>query len=250
MIALKQNLNLHYIVLGTGGTGGYLIENLARLLATTDNNNMLTIIDGDSVETKNLVRQNFFTDDLDKNKAEVLYQRYATFFPELVNKMQVSTDFIESTADVKELLTLLDGYVPVIIGAVDNNSTRHLISEAMKESEIPAIYIDAGNNERTGQVIIGTSHIAEIANDNEFMPEETKVDTPMAVDVFPEEFSKDKLPTELSCAEHAISAPQNIAANILSATTLFMIVNKLQAGEMISNSVYKFDSSTISISKG
>ena len=51
--------------------------------------------------------------------------------------------------------------------------------------------------------------------------------------VFPEVLQDtDKFPTELSCAEASVSAPQSIAANITAATAVVdMIYNILTVGE-------------------
>ena len=67
-IPVRKKLNIH--VIGAGGTGGYAVTYLARLLAGGEH--VIHVYDGDRVETKNLRRQNFTKNDLDKNKAEAL----------------------------------------------------------------------------------------------------------------------------------------------------------------------------------
>ena len=68
------------IMLGAGGTGGYIAPHLYRLLHTLERPVKVIIADGDTVEQKNLVRQNFITSDLGRNKAQVLAERYASAF--------------------------------------------------------------------------------------------------------------------------------------------------------------------------
>ena len=69
------------IVLGAGGTGGYLIPHLYRIAFADDKRNYRIIIcDGDIVEPKNLIRQNFVKQDIGRNKAAVLAERYAGAF--------------------------------------------------------------------------------------------------------------------------------------------------------------------------
>ena len=48
------------IVLGAGGTGGYVIPHLYRIAFARQGDVRIIICDGDIVERKNLVRQNAF----------------------------------------------------------------------------------------------------------------------------------------------------------------------------------------------
>lgn len=55
--------HVEFIVVGAGGTGGFLISAIARLMkeieSTTNKTASCTIIDHDLVEEKNIPRQNF-----------------------------------------------------------------------------------------------------------------------------------------------------------------------------------------------
>lgn len=65
------------VVLGAGGTGGYLIPHLYQIVfADSERLYRIIICDGDIVEKKNLVRQNFVEQDIGRNKAAVLAERY------------------------------------------------------------------------------------------------------------------------------------------------------------------------------
>ena len=55
-------------IVGAGGTGGFVIDHLARLIANEDI--QIHLIDGDVVEHKNLTRQSFTVEDLGVRKAE------------------------------------------------------------------------------------------------------------------------------------------------------------------------------------
>ena len=68
------------VMLGAGGTGGHIAPHLYRLLYALDRPVRFIICDGDVVEQKNLVRQNFIPADLGENKAQVLAERYSTVF--------------------------------------------------------------------------------------------------------------------------------------------------------------------------
>lgn len=65
------------LLLGAGGTGGYVAPHLYRLMHTLNRTVRINIVDGDLVEAKNLVRQNFCAAILAKNKAKVLATRYS-----------------------------------------------------------------------------------------------------------------------------------------------------------------------------
>ena len=68
------------LLLGAGGTGGYVAPHLYRLMHTLNRPVRINIVDGDLVEAKNLVRQNFCAADLGENKAKVLATRYSEAF--------------------------------------------------------------------------------------------------------------------------------------------------------------------------
>ena len=55
------------VMLGAGGTGGHIAPHLYRLLYALDRPVRFIICDGDVVEEKNLVRQNFIPADLGEN---------------------------------------------------------------------------------------------------------------------------------------------------------------------------------------
>lgn len=64
------------VMLGAGGTGGYVAPYVFRLLHMLDRPARFVVCDGDIVEPKNLDRQNFVPADLGENKARVLAERY------------------------------------------------------------------------------------------------------------------------------------------------------------------------------
>lgn len=202
-------------LLGAGGTGGYVVPHLYRLLHTLDRCTKVVICDGDIVEKKNLIRQNFIHADLGKNKAQVLAERYAAAFG---LEASYIPDFIEDEHTLLELVKP-DTYptgpysyqreeaLSILIGCVDNNKSRQLCHRVFKASN-NLIYIDSGNSEFTGQVVCGVRRKGRAY----YKP---------IGDVFPDILGDtDKFPTELSCAEAAISAPQSVMANIMAGTAV------------------------------
>ena len=217
------------VMLGAGGTGGHIAPHLYRLLYALNRPVRFIICDGDVVEEKNLVRQNFIPADLGENKAKVLAERYSGVFG---METEYVPDFVESE---ERLMSLLEPYVwrqyssytetnivreqVILIGAVDNNKSRQLCHSVFYKSH-ELIYIDSGNGEHTGQVVCG------IRSGGRTMYRPVGALYP---DVLEE---TDKFPTELSCAEASLSAPQSIAANITAATAVVDIIyNILALGE-------------------
>lgn len=223
------------VMLGAGGTGGHIAPHLYRLLYALDRPVRFIICDGDVVEQKNLVRQNFIPADLGENKAKVLAERYSTVFG---LETEYIPSFIESENELKSLLTPVVWHVDyrhticeqiILIGAVDNNKSRQLCHKVFQQMP-ELIYIDSGNGEYTGQVVCGIRRGG-------------KTYYPPIGTVYPDVLEDtDKFPTELSCAEASVSAPQSIAANITAATAVVdMVYNILALGD---SSVRKITFST------
>jgi PRTRC genetic system ThiF family protein len=216
------------VMLGAGGTGGHIAPHLYRLLYALNRPVRFIICDGDIVEQKNLVRQNFIPADLGENKAQVLAERYSTVFG---METEYVPSFIESEETLKELIkprvtysgcyprTVVDKELVILIGAVDNNRSRQMCHRVFYEAE-ELIYIDSGNSEHTGQVVCGIRSGGRTL----YKP---------VGKLYPEVLKEtDKFPTELSCAEASISAPQAMTANITAATAVVdMIYNILTLGE-------------------
>lgn len=195
------------IMLGAGGTGGHIAPHLYRLLYTLERPVKVIIADGDLVEQKNLVRQNFIAADLGRNKAQVIAQRYVAAFG---MEAQYIPDFIENEERLLKLVEperlpawlypdLQPQELSILIGAVDNNRSRKLCHQVFQKSE-NLIYIDSGNGEYTGQVVCGIRRKGRTY----YKP---------VGSVYPDVLEEtDKFPTQLSCAEAAVSAPQSMAA--------------------------------------
>jgi PRTRC genetic system ThiF family protein len=175
-------------IVGAGGTGSYVVPHIARMITTLDYPVSLTIIDGDHIEKKNLIRQNFCAADIGMNKAEVLATRYAAAFG------------IE-VAYRASYLTAQDVIRPgLIITCTDNLRSRMLIRNALTDSYTDRVWIDCGNEETNGQVIISQSKQAWCSH-------AYRLPTPF--DIFPEylETVMKEKKIEESCAEHDVASP-------------------------------------------
>ena len=228
------------VMLGAGGTGGYVAPYLFRLLHMLDRPARFIICDGDLVEAKNLDRQNFVEADLGENKARVLSERYSAV---LGMETEYVPNFIETLPELMPLIEPgeweTDDYprrkvreMVLLLGCVDNNRTRQLCHEAFKKS-IDLIYIDSGNGMHTGQIVCGirsggyTGQVVCGVRKNG-----RTVRRPIG-GVHPEMLKiTDRFPSEVSCAEAAQADPQSIVANVTAATAvLTMVYNILTHGE-------------------
>lgn len=215
----KKDIPCKLVMLGAGGTGGYIAPHLYRLLHVLPRETRFIIADGDLVEEKNLIRQNFIRPDIGQNKAKVLAERYADTFGLAA---QYIPEYIEGE---ERLYSLLHNYdydeeLVILIGAVDNNKSRalcHWVFSRLKN----IIYIDAGNGEDSGQVVCGIRR----GGRNFFAP---------VASLYPEVLEPtDRFPSELSCAQAAQAAPQSVIANLMAATTVVAFVyNILAAGNL------------------
>lgn len=230
------------VMLGAGGTGGYAAPHIYRLVHTLERPVRFLIADGDIVEEKNLVRQNFTEADLGLNKARVVAERYSGVFG---LETSYVPDFIESPEKLEELIKpdirRVSEYssktvkeLVILIGAVDNNRSRQLCHEVFMKAE-NLVYIDSGNGEDTGQVVCGircrgTTYYKPVG---ELYPDMAQAD--------------DLFPSEVSCADASVSAPQTIAANLMAATAVVtMIYNILVVGKSTVQQV-TFSTKTVNI---
>ena len=158
------------VLVGTGGTGGYIVPQLYRLLYALDRPIRVILCDGDLVEEKNLGRQNFIEADLGKNKAMVLAERYSNAFgietsyiPQYVEDEEMLEELLEPlqypqnryvTNQNGEAVRKVISEIVILIGAVDNNRSRQVFHSVFQRAK-ELIYIDSGNSKASGQVICG-----------------------------------------------------------------------------------------------
>lgn len=243
----------HIIVVGAGGTGGYLIPNLARQVSIQNqlrqSENLpphtLTVVDADVVESKNLIRQNFVSQDIGKNKASVMASRYSRGYQMNINFVSEYIKEPQQLVNIASANMHGDGYDSlVLIDCVDNNKTRQVFHQFFLNpfsdkngNFVNRYFLSSGNEEFNGQVIF-SMHTHQQNPDSSMrnvlsMLESQDIsnmnyNSVNLFDIFPDTLdSSDDFPDEASCADNAVSAPQNIFTNMTAANILFGFMNRL-----------------------
>ena len=102
------------VVVGCGGTGGWVAESLCRVLPQEAH---LILVDYDRVEVPNLLRQNFTRADLDQFKSECLAKRLSSKYDRAIGYSTLPFNF-ETRG--------------IIVGCVDNGAARRDIASIIK----------------------------------------------------------------------------------------------------------------------
>ncbi len=178
------------ILVGVGGTGSRLLTGLAQVhhaLRALDQPGLeVHAIDGDAVSDANVGRQLFSPSDVGRNKAEVLTTRVNMHYglawkayPQMFSK------------DIKLRSRLLANYhyvSSILITAVDTVAARKKIIKAM--SSKADYWLDTGNTQDTGQVVLGTVGKREV--DQPKRAKNTVPRLPTVLDLYPDMAAHDK----------------------------------------------------------
>lgn len=130
-------------VVGLGGIGSYLVEPLSRYLSNEYKEIEITLIDGDSYETKNECRQRFSSLD---NKAAVTATDLSPKFPNILFKAK------RNYIDVDNVTTFIREN-DIVFLCVDNHNTRKIVSDRCDELDNVTL-ISGGNEYTDGNVVI------------------------------------------------------------------------------------------------
>lgn len=211
-------------VIGTGGTGGYMIPPLVRLLQyhTATRNNVVTIFDGDVFEDKNQSRQMMTPDYVGQNKAMAMAEMCQTMGLTNVNYVD---EFITMTSFIPYLE---ESDAPLIIAAVDNDATRAAIIDAIDItcSDKDFFFITPGNSDGEEEVRGQTLWFGRINGES--------------VGINPKNYPNisqpdDEIPRAGSCARMQQSRPQLITANFMAAATTLTVLQNLLDEKLESN---------------
>lgn len=163
-------------VIGCGGTGSYVVSRLAMLshaMKSLGHPQGLSVIlvDGDEVSPFSVGRQNFVPDDVGRNKAQVLTERYSMAFGNAFASIRYTPRYLTD----KKMLQWLVAESDVIVTCVDKAAVRAKIHAAYKDKYNDTLWLDTGNGAKTGQVVLG--HLGKVAK--------TRLRLPNVGDLFP-----------------------------------------------------------------
>ena len=154
--------NPRIVLIGCGGTGGFVAEALCRLYTGRDAE--IVLVDHDRVEPHNLFRQNFYREDVGRFKSEALAERLARDHGRSVGYSV--QPFQQGQGG--EYPGLDPGRNTLMIGCVDNAAARAGMDRALDLPNGANWLIDAGNGRNWGQVLIGSKSVRTYTAHNAF----------------------------------------------------------------------------------
>lgn len=272
-------------IIGSGGTGSYLAENVINHFNLFRDETKIKLIDGDVLEDKNLERQAFFQQEVGMNKCDALRTRLEsncesqvnlTSLNNFINNARVFVDlYREELKDIKDIKNFY------IVSCVDNQYARvrmtlslHVMHRLFERNNTNTNvgYIDSGNTEFTGQTISSKMN-SKVESGNEELKEflDAIIDKKpyinklkRAIKSFEGFDTKHELKTtfttiedwthnltkadhEVSCDVVAVSTPQNILVNQLAAASILESLNTYLEGEDMEGKITVFNSKNFNI---
>lgn len=230
------------VCIGAGANGSHFFRNLLQDMATYNQgerksfitNTIVTIVDGDRVEEKNLSNQLFDKEDIDIYKVDALAERYGTHYGIDVRSI---SEYVTAIDEVDKVFGAQSDRLPILIGMVDNNRTRMLLHEYFYNEKVTdLLYVDTGvegiilpqeleedplakqkieSSGFSGQVVCGFKQNGQV-----FLP-------PIA-DVYPTILADEEsvFPTQ-SCGDLIINNPQRCATNKMAAQLTNTVLNNI-----------------------
>jgi PRTRC genetic system ThiF family protein len=204
-VQLPLGTQLVLVLVGCGGTGSWLaptLARIARLLGEKLNTPpQVEFWDPDTVEPKNIFRQNFCDREVGQNKAETLAFRFGAAWGVAIEAHSCPFDAGYRNSWQTHLF----------IGCVDNPKARQKIAEARKRSN--GWWLDCGNEKHTGQIVFGGGDLQarNLPGLAVHVPP-PEIQCPDLLQVHPE--PEQLLPApQLSCAEQALVDAQGLSIN-------------------------------------
>lgn len=149
-------------LIGCGGTGSQVLNNLARthkaLIALGHPGFHVTVFDNDIVTEANLGRQLFAESELGLNKSTALVTRVNRFFGLQWESMPCMFDLTKHKFKCNFLITAVDKVkIRMQIGEKFNKSKEQKTNEFYANTmENNYYWIDIGNSKTSGQIVLGT----------------------------------------------------------------------------------------------
>lgn len=166
------------VVWGCGGTGSRLVPLVAQFVKTCNwvIDPKMILVDDDIIEEKNLLRQNFVSQDVGKSKAITLAQRYSKAFNLDITPVVERLTESFSNSEINKLIYNLGTQNYIHIICVDSPESRRSILKFIgRTTNDKVLIIDTGNENDFGQVSVSTgfvpmsnSYVDKLPNDIPF----------------------------------------------------------------------------------
>lgn len=198
------------VLIGCGGTGSYLAQNIARLsyvLRQAGKEIRALFIDPEKVEAGNVGRQNFCPAEIGRSKAEALSTRYNLSYG-------LKSEWMEKSFDDGCLNRMnTDGPI-ILIGAVDSAKSRAVIDRVCRR-EYRTYWLDCGNLYTNGQILIGNSETGRMNLEESLTSLGLCGDLPYPSIQHPEiiDPQKDAVRAPASCAQLIMRGEQGLFVN-------------------------------------
>jgi len=215
--AIRQRIPIHVgnprrvslVLAGCGGTGSFLALHLARLAYHAREQHgiglEMSFVDPDVVEARNIGRQNFVPAEIGDHKARALASRYSRAFGLSIHFASRQLD----KGDINRAMTYRDNMFHLIVGCVDNPDARREIRSIVELSQSRLWWLDCGNHETSGQVLLG--NLPKIRGP-EISPLGFCIGLPLPSTQHPELMNVEPRPA-MSCADAALADVQSLMVN-------------------------------------
>lgn len=230
-----QRVNLTLV--GCGGTGSHIASGLvalAQALQERDQHMELLFVDPDHVEPKNVGRQLFAAGNVGRAKATVLAVRLSAAFGlgvmSAVRPIDARDTFLHPDA----------GALNIVIGAVDNKPARALIAAAVAAAQGRLWWLDAGNEDHSGQVALGNR--TQAAQLKGTVGLDMLADLPAVSVLYPDLVAmpkpiklikvKGRKPKAANCADAVAAGEQGLMVNRMAAGWALAMLHDLLLGEL------------------
>ena len=224
-------------LIGCGGTGSFVVQHLARLMASGDlaaeRIAGLTLVDFDIVEPKNVARQLFTPADLGRPKAEVLARRYASAYGIRIGYL-VAPFEEDMLGESHPRRQPAHAYPSRLERWIVHAVRKEILTGVQKLSGArQAVYwFDAGNGESTGQVAWGNTSKLDLVRKGIGQPIVEYLPYPPLV--FPEivDPTKDKNEIPESCAEAVQVGRQGLNINSIMGVFVAEMIRQFLEGKL------------------
>ena len=214
-------------VVGCGGTGGFVTEGLCRLFQGREAT--IVLVDHDRVEPHNLLRQNFYAEDVGRFKSQALADRLARAYGRPVGYSVYPFREENSRPNGGRYPGLPAYGGGLLIGCADNAAARRAMAECLP-GDPRRWLIDAGNDTNWGQVLVGN------VADRDFGDEHAFVDQTCYLLPAPTVQRPDLLtavstrPPDMDCAAALNLTDQDPTINQIMASLALQVVRRMVAG--------------------